>query len=152
MFSFVFKKFIGFKIYFIRPLYKSLSTDSFVYNNDILLNNNKFQSSVSFFKYAHKYGKPVIIPFSYLDLLSKKVISLVEDKIEEGFCYTVIIKVKYGDDQYYMVGKNFVFKYDDTNNSDNISILYNSIYGLIDFFLTSKPSGQDLDQDDIHHF
>jgi hypothetical protein len=54
--------------------------------------------------------KPVIVTFSYNDLLTEKVIYLVKDKIEEGYSYIAILRVRYSYDQYYVAGNNFGFK------------------------------------------
>ena len=94
----------------------------------------------------------VSVSFSYYELLSRKVFYIIKDKIEKGYCYTCIIKVKYGDHKYYMVASNFSFKNNDNDNSINVFKLYDEIYQEIDFFLTCKPSGQDLFEEDLDYF
>lgn len=114
---------------------------------------NNIPSSVSFFKYAHKRWKPVTVSFSYRDLLSRNVLDLIKNKIEQGYCYICIIGVSYGvDDKYRMVGCNFAFKFDDKDNTNNLNHLYDHIYQSIDFFLTTKPSGQEIVEGDINYF
>lgn len=90
--------------------------------------NDSSRSSVSFYRYAHKKGKPVTVSFIYNDLFSANVINSVKDKIEKGYIYTAIIRVKYGINQYYMVSCNFGFKYDDYNDySKNLNVLFDDI-------------------------
>lgn len=109
-------------------------------------------TSVSFFKYALKKGKPVIVSFSYNDLLSGKVLTLIKDTIEQGFSYTCFMGIHLMDDRYFMVGETFSFKYEDEDNSNNFIELYDEMYSKIDFFFTTKPSGSDLSEEDIDSF
>lgn len=122
------------------------------YVSSLVKINSQLSSSVSFYKYAHKIKKPVIVTFSYIDLLSGKVIDLVKDKIEQGYIYIVIIKIRYDFDKYYMAGKNFGFKYNDTNNNKNLLILYDNICENIKSLLDSFPSGQEICDDNIVYF
>jgi hypothetical protein len=108
-------------------------------------------SSVSFYKLAHKINKPVIVPFSYYQLLSGKILDLVKDKIEQGFCYIVIIRVKYGNNNYFMAGSNFAFKFDNLDNN-NLRNLYDNVYSNIESFLNSTESGQKICEEEIEYF
>ena len=116
------------------------------------LNFFRANSSIAFYNYAHKIKKPVLVSFSYPQLLSGNVINLVQDKIQQGYCYIVIIRVKYGSDMYYMAGKNFAFKFDDEDNSNNLIAFYENIYTNIQTFFNKTESGQELCKEDIEGF
>jgi hypothetical protein len=129
------------------------SLDGYLSYQTRLKKNMSTDSSVSFYQVAHKINKPVIVPFSYFQLLSRKLLDLVKDKIEKGFCYIVIIRVKYGNDNYFMAGSNFAFKFDDLDNSNNnLTNLYDNVYSNIESFLNSTESGQKICEQEIEYF
>lgn len=114
--------------------------------------NNPDISCFSFYKYAHKIKKPVLVPFYYNDLLSGNVLNLVKDKIEQGYRYIAIIRVKYGANKYFMAGNNFAFKYDDNDNSKNLNELYDNLYKKIEDFFNHADSGQEICEEEIECF
>lgn len=81
------------------------------FNFRLLKNLTIIDSSISFYKYAHKKGKPVIVPFSYYQLLNKGVIEVIKERIQEGFCYTGIIRVRCGPSFKYYIYFKIIFVY-----------------------------------------
>lgn len=117
------------------------------------LSSSKSISEIGFYKYAHYKKKPVMVVFSYPQLLSKQCLEIIKNKIEKGFTYSVIERVKYGKNEYYMAGTNFGFKYNDLDNSQNLEIFYKKMHDKIyNFFNNELSSGQKLTQQYLDRF
>lgn len=90
------------------------------------MSNDSYIFSQSFYRYAHKQGLTISV-FFYKQFFNKQVIDLVKNKIEQGYSYVAIIRVKYGKIEYYIVASSFSFKYDYWGNSINSDRLYTDI-------------------------
>lgn len=67
----------------------------------------------------------------------------MEPKID----YSVLIKVRYYDTQYAMLGNQFAFKFDDYLDSDNLLDLHDNIYQRLNvLFDNYSLSGDDINQ------
>lgn len=73
--------------------------------------------------------KSVTITFPASDLWSVTVTDLIKEKIEQGIYSVKIIVVRYMKDNY--VSKEFVFKYDEINNSENLKQLHYNIFSCL---------------------
>lgn len=105
-------------------------------------------SSPSFYIWVHKIGKGVTVEFYYYQVLNGELLSFVKQTIESGYCYLAIIRVKYGENQYYTAGNSFGFKYDDENNEDNLIALFINICDNLKEFFKVTVSGRTLIEDD----
>jgi hypothetical protein len=102
-------------------------------------------------KYSHKKDKPILVTFYYGDLINKqRLFNLILSKIEKGYYYLVLLKVKYNNNLYFMAGKQFAFIYDDNDNHyfKALDNLHSNVTSLID----KSFENYDITEEDIVYY
>lgn len=93
-------------------------------------------------KYVQSKNKPLIVYFGLHELYSPIFNKRIDHEIPMGFIYTVIIKVRYDVEHFFMAGNQFGFNYDSQYKIDDLLTIVNN--KLDDYFSDYNLSDQSV--------